>query len=242
MPLCSSWGWGSYLTWNGSHIPSQHMEGVWQPSTFICYGWAYRSIIMPLPLSLHVITQIWEVSWNPASLLGCKGCHSCAAVEALTHHGMIPTFTPSIWKVFDNRHMLWMGIWIHHQSSCYYHHMYWPRCGKSAEILHRCWASKDAMPLCRGWGLYLYPSCNDSHIPFKHMEGVWKPSYAVGWVCGSIIMPISLHVLTQIWEVSWNPASLLGYKGCHCAVIEALYWYGIAQYRKWYEMSHTQHQ
>jgi hypothetical protein len=80
------------------------------------------------------------------------------------------------------------------------------------------------MSLCRGWGLY--SSCNGSHIPFEHMEGVWQPSHAVvWWVYGSIIiiMPISLHVFTQIWEVSWNPASLLGYKGCHCAVIEALY-------------------
>ena len=28
-PLCS--GWGSNPTWNGSHTPSQHIYGLWQP-------------------------------------------------------------------------------------------------------------------------------------------------------------------------------------------------------------------
>jgi hypothetical protein len=46
------------------------MEGIPHPlptherclKTFICCGWAHGSIIMPLPP--HVLTQIWEVSWN----------------------------------------------------------------------------------------------------------------------------------------------------------------------------------
>jgi hypothetical protein len=56
---------------------------------------------------------------------------------------MVPTFLLNKWKVFDNLHMLWMGIWIHHYA-----------------------------------------------------------------------------IITTSGEVSWNPASLLGFKRCHCAVIE----------------------
>jgi hypothetical protein len=37
-------------------------------------------------------------------------------VEALDPHGMVPTSPSSIYKVFDNVHMLWMGIWIHHHA------------------------------------------------------------------------------------------------------------------------------
>jgi hypothetical protein len=29
---------------------------------------------------------------------------------------MVPTSTLSMYKVFDNVHMLWMGIWIHHHA------------------------------------------------------------------------------------------------------------------------------
>jgi hypothetical protein len=37
-------------------------------------------------------------------------------VEALYPPGMVPTSTLSMHKVFDNAHMLWMGIWIHHHA------------------------------------------------------------------------------------------------------------------------------
>ena len=29
---------------------------------------------------------------------------------------MVPTSTSNIYQVFDNLHMLWMGIWIHHHA------------------------------------------------------------------------------------------------------------------------------
>jgi hypothetical protein len=40
----------------------------------------------------------------------------CAVVEAQDPHGMVPTSTSSIYKVFDNIHMLWMGRWIHRHA------------------------------------------------------------------------------------------------------------------------------
>ncbi len=81
---------------------------------FICCGWTYRSITMPLPP--HLFAQIWEIDRNPGSLLGYKEWYHCAVVEALDPPGLVPTSTSSIYKEFDNVHMLWMGIWIwiHH--------------------------------------------------------------------------------------------------------------------------------
>jgi hypothetical protein len=29
---------------------------------------------------------------------------------------MVPISTPNIYKVIDNLHMLWMGIWVHHHA------------------------------------------------------------------------------------------------------------------------------
>ncbi len=37
-------------------------------------------------------------------------------VEASDTPGMVPISTKSMYKVFDNVHMLWMGIWIHHHA------------------------------------------------------------------------------------------------------------------------------
>ncbi len=38
------------------------------------------------------------------------------SVEALDPPGMVPTSPSSIYKVFDNVHMLWMGRWIDHHA------------------------------------------------------------------------------------------------------------------------------
>jgi hypothetical protein len=82
-------------------------------TTFICCGWDYGSIMMTLPP--HLPVPIWIAGWNPGSLLGAKWSH-CAVVGAPNPHLMATISTPYIWKVFDNIHMLWMGIWIHHDD------------------------------------------------------------------------------------------------------------------------------
>ncbi len=92
MQLCS--GWGSYPTWKGSHIPSQHMKSVWIPS-YAVGGWAHGFIIMPLPPS-HELTEIWEASWK------LYHCWVWAEqddivqwlIKALTQHEMVPTSPP----------------------------------------------------------------------------------------------------------------------------------------------------
>ncbi len=40
----------------------------------------------------------------------------CAVVEAQDPPGIVPTSTSSIYKMFENIHLLWIGIWIHHHA------------------------------------------------------------------------------------------------------------------------------
>ena len=163
-------------------------------TTFICCGWAHGSIIMPLPTHVSTHMQMLEVPWNSPSLLGDKWWH-CEVVEALTQHGVDPTSPSNIWKVFDNFHILWLE-----PSSCDYHYMCSPRCGKSNKILHHSWATKDTIVQ---W-LRLLPKMEGIPHPLPKYERCLKTFICCGWVHGSIIMPLSPHVLTQIWEVSWN--------------------------------------
>jgi hypothetical protein len=41
-----------------------------------------------------------------------------AVLHFLRHkkYKAVPNYTQNIYKVFDNLHMQWMGIWIHHHS------------------------------------------------------------------------------------------------------------------------------
>jgi hypothetical protein len=120
-PLCS--GRGSMPAYNGSHIPSQHIAGVWKPS-YAVDGHMEPSI---RPLPPHVgYNYKWHKNW--------------AVIEALTQYEMVPTSCPCIYGVWQasyaaDGHM--------EPSSGYYHHMCWPRLGKSAEILHPSWATND---------------------------------------------------------------------------------------------------
>jgi len=81
-------------------------------------------------------------------------------------------------------------------STCDYHYMCSSRCGKSNEILHHSWATKDT--IVQWLRLSSNPTWKGSQIPFQHMKGVGV-SICCGWVHGSIIMPLPPH-----WEVSWN--------------------------------------
>ena len=110
MPWHSNWG--SKPTWNGSHIPLQTYTRR-RLTIYICCGWEYGSIIMPLPPNL--LAKIWEVSGNYGSLLDGKWCRG-AVVETLNPHRMAHTSTPNIYKVIVNVPMLWMGVWIHHHA------------------------------------------------------------------------------------------------------------------------------
>ena len=157
-------------------------------------GWAHGSIIMPLPT--HVSTQMLEVPWNSTSLLGDKGWH-CAVVEALTQYGVDPTSPPNIWKVFDNFHMMLMGTWnLHHvtTTTCV-------RPDVGSPIKSCITPGLQRIPLCSGWGS---PKMEGIPHPLPTYERCLKTFICCGWAHGSIIMPLSPHVLTQIWEVSWN--------------------------------------
>ena len=75
---------------------------------FICCGWGYGSVIMPLPP--HLLTKVLEVRKSSEILI-----HWGTGNEALVLW-LRPTSALYIYKVIDNLHMLWMGIWIHHHA------------------------------------------------------------------------------------------------------------------------------
>ena len=108
IPLCNDWGLRP--TQNESYIHARHAMCL---ATVICSGWAYGSIIKPLPL--QGLAQILESNQNPGSLLGRKPYHY-AMIEAWDPPRMDHTSMSDICNVFGNSHMQWMGIWIHHQA------------------------------------------------------------------------------------------------------------------------------
>jgi len=90
------------------------MKGIWLLS------YAVDGHMEPLSCHYHymcwLLTQMWEVEWNHASLLGHKGYHH-TLVEALTQPNMeefqnpLPTYE-RCWSIY----MLWMGTWIHYHE------------------------------------------------------------------------------------------------------------------------------
>jgi len=102
--------------------PKTHPERIIHPcqtyamclTTIICSGWAYGSIIKPLPLQ-GLARQILEFNQNPGSLLGHKSYYY-AMIEAWDPPRTYHTSMSDICNVFGNNHMQWMGIWIHHQA------------------------------------------------------------------------------------------------------------------------------
>jgi hypothetical protein len=142
-------------------------------------------------------------------------------VEAPNPRGMVPTASPYIWKVIDNLHMLWMGIWIHHHAIT--NTLVNPDLGRSLKsFLVTAW--RWMKPLCSGWlRLQIYM---EWFLQPLHTYERWLTTFifiCCGWLgFGSIIMPLPIRRLIQIWdEEASNPWSLLGAEWSHCAVVQA---------------------
>ena len=168
MTLCSSWG--SYPTWNVSHIPSQLLKGISQSSNAVGEHMDPSfAITTPWCIDLDLESQL-ESSIKP---IGYKWCH-CVVVEALTHQGMFPTSPPQhIQGVLDNVHVLQTYLCIHNRDITTNAHGN-PDVGEVSWNLYNCWAwaSKDAIVqwlrllLNMEWLHY-------NNIPSQHIKGVW---------------------------------------------------------------------
>ncbi len=75
--------------------------------------WACGCIINPIPP--HLSAHIWNVSWNSLSLM-VYDWYDYAVVDAQALLRFVPTSILIMNKVFDNHHILWKGIRIHHHS------------------------------------------------------------------------------------------------------------------------------
>jgi len=103
----------------------------------------------------HAVTTthdgpIWGVAWNPWLLLENKP-HHCVVVEPPDPPGKNISSTLTIYKVFNNIHMMWMGRTIH------YHDTITTAVGTDwGSWLNSCViAGHHTIPLCSGWGCRL---------------------------------------------------------------------------------------
>ena len=113
--------------------------------TIICCEWVDGSTII-----LSTLAGLWP--WNtgvgqiPGSQLGYKWCHG-ALVKAPHPHGIVPTSTSNIYKMFEIIHVLWMGRWIHHDVTSTI--ILGPDFRELAEyVCHTSWTTNDVMVYC----------------------------------------------------------------------------------------------
>jgi hypothetical protein len=115
-------------------------------------------------------------------------------VEAQDPHGMVPTSTPYIYKVFETIHMLWMGGWVHHYAITTI--LVSPKFRELADFLGHSEAINDARV--------------DWLMPKTHMEWFSHPLHTYtstrclrpfivcyGWADGSTIMPLPPYMYAQ---------------------------------------------
>jgi hypothetical protein len=161
-----SWciGWGPRPTLPNS--TSNHNE-VFENILMLRIGrWIHDQAISTI-LDVYIFTR-WKKFWGWQ--LGYKWCHG-ALVEAPDPHGMVPTSTSKIYKVFENIQSLWMvfenilmlriGRWIHDQAiSTILGSLHLYKMGEIFGVTARL----QMMSWCIGWGPN--PTWNGSHLHF----------------------------------------------------------------------------
>ena len=149
-------------------LHSKHVQCVWE------HSYAGDGEMDP-PSCLFHHDHSSQFSWDGEihrSHLGYIWCHT-AVIEVLDPHGMIPTSTPNMFKVFENIHILWMRRWIHHHAiSIMIVHL---KLIEMAEFTGHTWATYDVI---LHW---LMPQTHMklSQLHSKHVQCVWEHSYAV---------------------------------------------------------------
>ena len=184
-------------------------------TTFICCGWGYGSIIMPL--LPHLLTKIWDISWKP-DWPGHSKWSPCALVEVPNPQRMVPISNPYIYKVIDNLHMLWMGmgIWIHHHAITLVDQDFWSSLFAGAQQMKHvgiCWGSKLT------W--------NGSHIHSIHIQGVWQhfvdPNFGIlikSWVTASWKRNNTIQLYLRLnTDPEWMMHSYQTYAKCLTTII-----------------------
>jgi len=153
-----------------------------------------------IPLLPHMMAQIWGVTWNPEFLLETKPYH-CTLVEAPDPSGMVPKSNMYINMDMDNLHMVWMIRWIHHHAATTAAvGTYYGSCLTS-------WVAAGHLtkPLWTGWGCRF--TWNGDKIILTYAR-CFATFICCEWTDESIAMPLPPHLMTQIWECSWNTSTL----------------------------------
>jgi len=127
-------------------------------TTFIWCGWAHVS------LSLCHYHNMRLLRYGKSSKVSFHRWPTNNTIEALSHHGIVSTSPLNIRNVFDNLHMIWIGIvLVHHQTITTIFDG--PDLGS---LLKSCFpAGLQRTPLCSDWGSN--PTWNGFHIPSQHI-------------------------------------------------------------------------
>jgi len=172
MPWCS--GWGSYPTWNVSHIHSKYIQSDWQPTYAVdesmeessyCY---YQTCWPRFGKTIETVSLVcaqmmpWHSNWRWLPTFICCGWE---------YGSMIMPFLPHLLAQICEVSWDLCHWWCAHK--------WWY--GTVVEALHP-----------HG----MAPISTQTHK-------MWLTTFiCCGWVYGSVIVPLSPHLLAQIWEVS----------------------------------------
>jgi hypothetical protein len=89
----------------------------------------------------------------------------------------MPHGTPSINKVFGNIHMLWMVRWSHHHATSTI--LVRQTFRGMVKLLDHSSGATNTNDVMVHEGKGPRPRWNDSHVHFKHIQGVWEHSHVV---------------------------------------------------------------
>jgi hypothetical protein len=113
--ISSCIGWGPRPTWNNSQIHFTCKQGAWE-HLYAVDGWmdppSWCHFHHICPSQFYILCS-WLNSHDTDWLLMTSRC----IFEAPDPHGMLPMSNPSISKMLENSHMLWMGGLIHHHAA-----------------------------------------------------------------------------------------------------------------------------
>ena len=186
--------------------------------------WMDRWILRHAELPPHMMTKIWECSWNPGLFLGIKRYH-WAANEAADPHCMVLTSISNISKVFDNLDMMRMGRTTHHHAASTATVgtdwgswlKSWIAAGHHAKLLcsgwvcRRTWNSYDVdgqkdPPPCRYHTTHDGPDFLGSHLKLKSWVAARKQTIPVcaGW--GFCIIWNEYYLYFEHLQGVWQPS------------------------------------
>ncbi len=194
--------WGFTTTQRGFHIHGIHIYKVFEVFINLHMQWMGVWIHHHSVFTAGATRDLSIFCRNPGSPLSYKPYHYTSDKAFQPPKAKEdPTFMSYTYKMFDNLHMQWMSIWIHHHS------IFTTRFGKLAEILGHSWVTTHAIK--HMMRLYNHPKWIPQ--PCHTYARCLTISIRNGWVYGSIITSLlmQMHEMDVQSGLKWIPASTM---------------------------------